>query len=58
MDVLLGETQITEKIVEVQENEVKKYNDKMADFADDFLFSSNENVLKRYIKHQTHDSKK
>ncbi len=56
--VLLGETQITEKVVEVQENEVKKYNDKMADFADDFLFSSNENVLKRYIKHQTHDSKK
>lgn len=58
MAVLLGETQITEKIVEVQENEVKKYNDKMADFADDFLFSSNENVLKRYTKHQTHDSKK
>ena len=58
MAVLLGETQITEKVVEVQENEVKKYNDKMAGFAGDFLFSSNENVLKRYIKHQTHDSKK
>ena len=56
--VLLGETQITEKVVEVQENEVKKYNDKMAGFAGDFLFSSNENVLKRYIKHKSHDSKK
>ena len=49
MAILLGDNPITEKIVEVKENEVKSYNDKMAEFANEYLFSSNEDVLKRYM---------
>lgn len=48
--ILLGDTPITEKIVEVKENGVKSYNDKMAEFANEYLFSSNEDVLKRYME--------